>query len=267
MVQYLEHSHAYYVSHTNWAQLVLHYWVFCSCRSFCRSFFVGVNPDSASLSYVLTFLMIVSRRTSFTRRWFVWRAITLQLPLLLPQICERGFVWVSPVRELVLRFFPLCWCSWQAFCSKLPCFCSLSPWYPLFVMFTFVESDLLSVIGLAYHVIYWTWLSDCSITSRVSIVLRMFCWALTLFSVLQALILTLRTGLPRVLRFIVGVLPVFIGYALLGMALFGDFSDKVSMKTTSVNETSNVILATTQPFLVLKIMQTVAFLFFFLPAP
>ncbi|GMI36196.1 hypothetical protein TrCOL_g8078 [Triparma columacea] len=36
------------------------------------------------------------------------------------------------------------------------------------------------------------------------------------------LIWTLKTGLPRVLQFFVGIFPFFIGYALLGMTLFGD---------------------------------------------
>ena len=38
------------------------------------------------------------------------------------------------------------------------------------------------------------------------------------------LIWTLKTGLPRVLQFFVGIFPFFIGYALLGMTLFGDES-------------------------------------------
>ena len=33
---------------------------------------------------------------------------------------------------------------------------------------------------------------------------------------------TLKVGLPRVLQFFVGIFPFFIGYALLGMTLFGD---------------------------------------------
>ncbi|GMI09773.1 hypothetical protein TrRE_jg2534 [Triparma retinervis] len=36
------------------------------------------------------------------------------------------------------------------------------------------------------------------------------------------LIWTLKTGIPRVLQFFVGIAPFFIGYALLGMTLFGD---------------------------------------------
>jgi len=39
------------------------------------------------------------------------------------------------------------------------------------------------------------------------------------------LIWTLKTGIPRVMQFFTGIAPFFIGYALLGMTLFGDQSD------------------------------------------
>lgn len=40
------------------------------------------------------------------------------------------------------------------------------------------------------------------------------------------LILTLKKGTPRVLRFLIGVLPVFFGYCLFGFALFSSRSEK-----------------------------------------
>ena len=36
------------------------------------------------------------------------------------------------------------------------------------------------------------------------------------------LIYTLKTGIPRVMQFFFGILPFFVGYALLGMTLFGN---------------------------------------------
>lgn len=42
------------------------------------------------------------------------------------------------------------------------------------------------------------------------------------------LILTLRQGTPRVIRFLVGVLPVFLGYAIFGVAFFASYSENFS---------------------------------------
>lgn len=42
----------------------------------------------------------------------------------------------------------------------------------------------------------------------------------------SGLILTLRRGVPRVLRFLVGVLPVLFAYAVFGMSYFGELSTR-----------------------------------------
>ena len=46
------------------------------------------------------------------------------------------------------------------------------------------------------------------------------------YAAYYALILTLRRGVPRVLRFLVGVLPVLMAYAFFGMAFFGELSTR-----------------------------------------
>jgi hypothetical protein len=49
------------------------------------------------------------------------------------------------------------------------------------------------------------------------------------------LILTLKKGTPRVLRFVIGIMPIFVGYALFGVALFSPYSDHfASMDDASV---------------------------------
>jgi hypothetical protein len=49
------------------------------------------------------------------------------------------------------------------------------------------------------------------------------------------LILTLKKGTPRVLRFVVGILPIFVGYAIFGVAIFSPYSDYfASMDDASV---------------------------------
>lgn len=57
-----------------------------------------------------------------------------------------------------------------------------------------------------------------------------FSWALVMqyfeeSKLFYALIATLRTGLPRVARFLIGVLPIYLGYVFLGVALFAADSD------------------------------------------
>lgn len=48
------------------------------------------------------------------------------------------------------------------------------------------------------------------------------------------MILTLKTAVPRIGAFLVGIMPVFIGYSLLGLILFGDQNDLFgSMLSTS----------------------------------
>mmetsp|Transcript_6106 Transcript_6106/g.7389 ORF Transcript_6106/g.7389 Transcript_6106/m.7389 type:complete len:196 (-) Transcript_6106:206-793(-) len=48
------------------------------------------------------------------------------------------------------------------------------------------------------------------------------------------LIVTLRRAIPRVFRFLVGVVPVFLGYAFFGMLYFGDKSDKFQSFSVSL---------------------------------
>jgi hypothetical protein len=52
------------------------------------------------------------------------------------------------------------------------------------------------------------------------------------------LVTTLRKGLPRVMRFLLGVLPIFIGYALFGVAFFATQSDKVRHRFVDAHSSS-----------------------------
>lgn len=55
------------------------------------------------------------------------------------------------------------------------------------------------------------------------------------------IISTLKNATPRVGQFLIGVLPIFIGYALLGMVCFGDEVDRFGDITQTLKTLFSVV--------------------------
>jgi len=70
------------------------------------------------------------------------------------------------------------------------------------------------------------------------------------------MIFTLKTAVPRILQFVVGILPCFIGYALLGVILFGDRQDRFA----SLVDTTTTLFAVVNGDSIMTVINTVNYM-------
>lgn len=69
------------------------------------------------------------------------------------------------------------------------------------------------------------------------------------------MILTLKTAVPRIGKFLIGILPCFVGYALLGLVLFGDQNDLFA----SLADTSSTLFCVVNGDSIMTVLTSVSY--------